>query len=123
MVKYESDIRGHIRVEHQLKLYADNLSDEIEQLTREKKNLLATISKYKKNHNITAQNLENEIKKLKKEINDLKEENKLLKNNEIKLKEEICKWKDNVDLLENKIQNLKYINTFGERYGKSRNYC
>ena len=24
LVKYESDIRGHIRVEHQLKLYADN---------------------------------------------------------------------------------------------------
>lgn len=79
LVKYESDIRGHIRVEHQLKLYADNLSDEIEQLTREKKNLLATISKYKKNHNLTAQNLENEIKKLKKEINELKEEREKIK--------------------------------------------
>ena len=37
LIKYENDIRGHIRVEHQLKLYADNLQYEIEQHEKEKR--------------------------------------------------------------------------------------
>ena len=37
LVKYEQDIRGHIKVEHQLKLYSDSLQSNIEELEKEKK--------------------------------------------------------------------------------------
>ncbi len=36
LVKYEKDIRGHIKTEHQLKLYADSLQNNIEDLEKGK---------------------------------------------------------------------------------------
>ena len=37
LIKYEQDIRGHIKVEHQLKLYSDSLQSNLEELEKEKK--------------------------------------------------------------------------------------
>jgi hypothetical protein len=37
LIKYEKDIRGHIKTEHQLKLFADSLQNNIEDLEKEKK--------------------------------------------------------------------------------------
>ena len=37
LIKYEQDIRGHIKVEHQLKLYSDSLQNNIDELEKEKK--------------------------------------------------------------------------------------
>ena len=110
LVKYESDIRGHIRVEHQLKLYADNLQYEIEQHEKEKNDLLAMISKYRKhnhNNNNVINVYEKEIQNLKKEIADLKKKNTLLSQSEKVLKTEISKLNDENILLNEKLQNYK----------------
>ena len=37
LIKYENDIRGHIKIEHQLKLYIENLQDEIDTIENEKR--------------------------------------------------------------------------------------
>ena len=68
LVKYEQDIRGHIKVEHQLKLYSDSLQSNLEELEKEKKLGF--------NNNINNNNYINEIQILKKEI---KYQKKLIK--------------------------------------------
>ena len=57
LIKYEQDIRGYIKVEHQLKLYIDSLQHNGEEIDKEKKLGFS-------NNNI---NYENEIMNLKKE--------------------------------------------------------
>ena len=61
LIKCEKDIRGHIKTEHQLKLYADSLQNNIEEIEKEKKEL---------NDIINIKN--NEINNIKKEYNYLK---------------------------------------------------
>ena len=68
LIKYEKDIRGHIRIEHQLKLYADSLQNNIEELEKEKDEL---------NDIINIKN--NEINGVKKELNYLKKNMKCKK--------------------------------------------
>ena len=60
LFKYEQDIRGHIKVEHQLKLYSDSLQSNLEELEKEKKLGF--------NNNSNNNNYINEIQILKKEI-------------------------------------------------------
>ena len=74
LIKYEKDIRGHIRIEHQLKLYADSLQNNIEELEKEKEEL---------NDIINIKN--NEISGVKKELNYLKKNMKSKKKMLMKL--------------------------------------
>ena len=84
LIKCEKDIRGHIRTEHQLKLYSDSLQTNIEEIEKEKNEL---------NDIINIKN--NEIKKMKKEMNFLK---KNLENQ-----------KKNLDEIEKKLKNFAKI--------------
>jgi hypothetical protein len=40
LIKYEKDIRNHIKTEHQLKLYAESLQNNIDELEKEKNEYL-----------------------------------------------------------------------------------
>ena len=99
LIKYENDIRGHIKIEHQLKLYIENLQDEIDTIENEKRFLNQIIIDL--NNNINNQiykpnkyyELENEIELLKKDISDkiiliksYEEQNLKLASNEKRLK-------------------------------------
>ena len=75
LIKYEKDIRGHIKTENQLKLYADSLQNNIEEIEKEKKEL---------NDIINIKN--NEINKIKKEFNYLKKTFEIQKKIIMKLK-------------------------------------
>ena len=108
LIKYEQDIRGHIKVEHQLKLYSDSLQSNLEELEKEKK---LGFNSGKNNNN----NYINEIEILKKEINYQKkliksyeEQNLKSAENEKKLKSTITKiekrYKNDIDNLNKKIR-------------------
>ena len=74
LIKYEQDIRGHIKVEHQLKLYSDSLQNNIEELEKEKKE--GFNNNNKKNEYINEiMNLKKEIKYQKKLIKSYEEQN------------------------------------------------
>ena len=107
LIKYEQDIRGHIKVEHQLKLYSDSLQNNLEELENEKK---LGFGNSKKNIEY-----ENEITKLKKEIKNKKkliksyeEQNTKLAESEKKLKNLISKnekkYKNDIDILSKKLR-------------------
>ena len=107
LIKYEQDIRGHIKVEHQLKLYSDSLQNNLEELENEKK---LGFNNSKKNIEY-----ENEITKLKKEIKNQKkliksyeEQNTKLAESEKKLKNLISKnekkYKNDIDILSKKLR-------------------
>ena len=77
LIKYENDIRGHIKIEHQLKIYIENLQNEIEKNENEKKFLNQIIFDLNNNlnNNMNYQiykpnkfyEIENEIEILKKD--------------------------------------------------------
>ena len=107
LIKYEQDIRGHIKVEHQLKLYSDSLQNNLEELENEKK---LGFNNNKKNIEY-----ENDISKLKKEIKNQKkliksyeEQNTKLAESEKKLKNLISKnekkYKNDIDILSKKLR-------------------
>ena len=77
LIKYEKDIRGHIKTEHQLKLFADSLQNNIEDLEKEKKESICN-NNYK-DIIIEKNNIINELKKEinynKKLINSYEEKN------------------------------------------------
>ena len=135
LIKYEKDIRGHIRTEHQLKLYADSLQYNIEELEKEKKNF-----NNNKNYKDILIEKNNEIDKLKKEIKHNKnllksyeEENIKLTNNEKKLKNIILKlekkYKNEIEILNKKnkyyYEKLKFSFIDKEEIEKKREtiYC
>ena len=98
LIKYESDIRGHIKAEHQLKLYIDNLQYEIEQHEKEKKKYEIIIDKYRKT------NYDKEIKELKNEVFVLRKQNAILSDDIKKLKEINIQQELSINNLKNKIQ-------------------
>lgn len=110
LIKYEKDIRGHIKTEHQLKLYADSLQSNIEDLEKEKKEL-----KYNNNYRDIIIKKDDEINNLKKEINYNKkiiktyeEKNNKLLDNEKKFKNLLLKiekkYKNEIESLNKKIK-------------------
>ena len=101
LVKYEKDIRGHIKTENQLKLYTESLQNNIEDLEKEKKEYLCDNKGYREIIN----KKNKEINNLKKEINNNK---KLLESNEVQKNI----MKDNEKILKNNIEkiNKKYRN-------------
>ena len=110
LIKYENDIRGHIRVEHQLKLYADNLQVEAEQNERKFNELKDNNDQLKKvilEKTNTISAYEKESKQLRNENNSLRIENKLLIDKETSLNEEITQLKSHNETLKEKMQTLK----------------
>ena len=104
LIKYEQDIRGHIKVEHQLKLYSDSLQNNIEELEKEKK---LGFNKENKQYLKEIEKLKNEIKSQKKIIKSYEEKNDKLIENEKKLKNIILKnekkYQEDIDNLNKKI--------------------
>lgn len=110
LIKYENDIRGHIKVEHQLKLYADNLQIEFEQIERKNKAFREKIEKYKKivhEKTNTINTYEKEIQALKNENNTFRIGNKLLLDKEKILNDEITKLNSNNSTLIKQVQTLQ----------------
>ena len=106
LIKYEQDIRGHIKVEHQLKLYSDSLQNNIDELEKEKKlGFQNTQKNYEYENEIM--NLKKEIKYLKKLVKSYEEQNIKSADNEKKLKNLISKnekkYKNDIDILTKKL--------------------
>ena len=131
LIKYEQDIRGHIKVEHQLKLYSDSLQNNIDELEKEKKSGFNNNEKNKEYVNEIS-NLKKEIKYQKKLIKSYEEQNSKYAENEKKLKNLISKnekkYKNDIDILNkkiqyyiDKIQMLNAENTNFERTEKRKN--
>ena len=84
LIKYEKDLRGHIKTEHQLKLFADSLQNNIDDLEKEKKEQNNN-NKYKEilieKNNIISE-LKKEINYNKKLIKSYEEQNIKLSENE-----------------------------------------
>ena len=104
LIKYEQDIRGHIKVEHQLKLFSDSLQNNIEELEKQKK--LGSNNDNKQYLN-EIEKLKKEIKAQKKIIKSYEENNIKSTENEKKLKNIIAKnekkYKEDIDKLNKKI--------------------
>ena len=106
LIKYEQDIRGHIKVEHQLKLYSDSLQNNIDELEKEKKlGFKNNQRNYEYENEIM--NLKKEIKYLKKLVKSYEEQNIKSADNEKKLKNLISKnekkYKNDIDILTKKL--------------------
>ena len=114
LIKYEKDIRGHIKTEHQLKLFADSLQNNIDDLEKEKKEQNNNNNKYKEilieKNNIISE-LKKEINYNKKLIKSYEEQNIKLSENEKKLKNIITKlekkYKNEIELLNQKIKDYQ----------------
>ena len=128
LIKYEQDIRGHIKVEHQLKLYSDSLQNNIEELEKEKKE--GFNNNNKKNEYINEiMNLKKEIKYQKKLIKSYEEQNIKSAENEKKLKNIISKnekkYKNDIDLLNKKLryfaEKIQYYSTDNKNLEKRKN--
>ena len=115
LIKYEKDIRGHIRTEHQLKLYADSLQNNIEDLEK-KKNEFQYDNDYKgiiKEKNLEINELKNEINYNKKIIESYEEQKVKFLENEKNLRNSILKlekkYKNEIELLNKKINYYKNL--------------
>ena len=128
LIKYEKDIRGHIKTEHQLKLFADSLQNNIEELEKEKNE-----STHKSNYKDIINEKNNIISELKKEINynkklikSYEEQNIKLAENEKKLKNIITKiehkYKNEIEILNKRIKDYrdKIDNIYLEKEEKNK---
>ena len=109
LIKYEKDIRGHIKTEHQLKLFADSLQNNIEDLEKESNN-----NNYKDiidEKNNIIEELKNELNYNKKLLKSFEEKNKILEDSEKKLKNIIQKmekkYKNDLEILSKKLEMLE----------------
>ena len=111
LVKYEQDIRGHIKVEHQLKLYSDSLQSNLEELEKEKK-LGFNKDNNNKKYLEEIKELKKEIKYQKKLIDSYEDQNIKSAENEKKLKNLIAKnekkYKNEIEALNKKIKANKF---------------
>ena len=100
LIKYEKDIRGHIKTEHQLKLFADSLQNNIEDLEKEKAENLNN-----KNYKDIINEKNNIINELKKDINHNKIILKSYEEKNIKLEENEKKFQNLILKIEKKYKN------------------
>ena len=100
LIKYEKDIRGHIKTEHQLKLFADSLQNNIEDLEKEKDENLNN-----KNYKDIINEKNNIISELKKDINHNKKLLKQYEDKNSKLEENEQKFKNLILKIEKKYKN------------------
>ena len=115
LIKYEQDIRGHIKVEHQLKLYSDSLQNNLDELEKEKREGFKNSNNEKNNEYVNEiMNLKKELKSQKKIIKSYEEQNIKLAENEKKLKSMMTKnekkYKNDIELLNKKLR--YYIEKF-----------
>ena len=128
LIKYEQDIRGHIKVEHQLKLFSDSLQNNIDELEKEKK---LGFNNNKANEYINEISLlKKEIKYQKKIIKSYEEQNLKSAENEKKLKNIIAtnekKYKNDIDILNKKlryyIEKIQFLNSDYKTLEKSEKF-
>ena len=128
LIKYEQDIRGHIKVEHQLKLFSDSLQNNIDELEKEKK---LGFNNNKVNEYINEISLlKKEIKYQKKLIKSYEEQNLKSAENEKKLKNIIAtnekKYKNDIDILNKKlryyIEKIQFLNSDYKTLEKSEKF-
>ena len=127
LIKLEKEIRGHIQTENQVKLYAETLQNNLEELENENK-LLKEKLKIEESFNINTNSnintndvtkdkileLKNELEKNKKVLNSYEQQNLKLSENERKLKSKLVKelklmnqkdihYKNEIELLKQKL--------------------
>ena len=114
LIKYEKDIRGHIKTEHQLKLYSESLQTNIEELEKEKNECISDNKEYKD----IIKKKNKEINKLKKQINHNKKlietnevQKNIMKENENTLKNNIKKYEIEIEKLNKKIKYYEILFT------------
>ena len=104
LIKLEKEIRGHIQTENQVKLYAETLQNNLEELENENKALKEKL-KIEESFNINTNSntntndvtkdkileLKNELEKNKKVLNSYEQQNLKLSENERKLKSKLVK--------------------------------
>ena len=112
LIKYEKDLRGHIKTEHQLKLYAESLQNNIDELEKAKNESHCEDKDFKeiiKKKNDQMGVLNKEIK-MNKQI--IEEKDKIIIENEKKFNEAELKYKVEIEKLNKKIK--YYENIFVE---------
>ena len=147
LIKLEKEIRGHIQTENQVKLYAETLQNNLEELENENKKLKEILSERENinnyNTNIISNNnnasekiseLKNEIEKNKKVLKSYEIQNLKLSENERKLKSKLIKelklinqkeikYKKEIDFLRQKIFSYeeKLSLLFGDDFTNNNN--
>ncbi|CAD8059227.1 unnamed protein product [Paramecium primaurelia] len=83
LIKYESEIRNHIRIEQQLKLYAESIQNKLDEsessraeLLETTKKLISNLKRENQTYHENQQKLNIEIASLKQIINNLEKENR-----------------------------------------------
>ncbi|CAD8068759.1 unnamed protein product [Paramecium sonneborni] len=83
LIKYEGEIRNHIRIEQQLKLYAESIQNKLDdsessrgELLETTKKLISNLKRENQTYHETQQRLNIEIANLKQIINNLEKENR-----------------------------------------------
>ncbi|CAK93044.1 unnamed protein product (macronuclear) [Paramecium tetraurelia] len=83
LIKYESEIRNHIRIEQQLKLYAESIQSKLDEsessraeLLETTKKLISNLKRENQSYHETQQKLNIEIASLKQVINNLEKDNR-----------------------------------------------
>ncbi|CAD8089662.1 unnamed protein product [Paramecium sonneborni] len=83
LIKYESEIRNHIRIEQQLKLYAESIQNKLDEsetsrveLLETTKKLISNLKRENQTYHESQQRLNIEISSLKQIINNLEKENR-----------------------------------------------
>ncbi|CAD8148370.1 unnamed protein product [Paramecium octaurelia] len=83
LIKYESEIRNHIRIEQQLKLYAESIQNKLDEsessrteLLETTKKLISNLKRENQTYHESQQKLNIEIASLKQVINNLEKDNR-----------------------------------------------
>lgn len=113
LIKYEKDIRGHVKNEQQLKLYSESQQLLIDQLTYEKNKLTDEINNCNKiieEKNKIIEDFEEKIKKNSEKISLYEEKNAKLSINEKEYKSSLIKleqkYKTEIEILKKKLKHF-----------------
>lgn len=86
--KLESDIRNHIKMEHQLKLHSESLQQRIEDLEKENSDMVVKVKSLSDKNNIKKlESRDSEVTVLKNEVNNLKHILKSYEEQSVKISE------------------------------------
>ena len=123
LIKYEKDIRGHIKIEQQLKLLIDDLQSDLDDLENENKKLklkIETLKNNSKKNNVDNYFSYQEFQQKIKNIYSLEEENEHLKKDIINKQILIKSYEEqNLKLASNE-KKLKSLITLKEKANKEK---
>ena len=123
LIKYEKDIRGHIKIEQQLKLLIDDLQSDLDDLENENKKLklkIETLKNNSKKNNVDDYYSYQEFQQKIKNIYSLEEENEHLKKDIINKQILIKSYEEqNLKLASNE-KKLKSLITLKEKANKEK---